>query len=346
MQATPANDVARPHPALRFQRGLPEAPDLDDVCLAEHFRKTLHLRNARLRQFLVLACLLSREHGCSYFYQRTAAARLGVSVSTVYRWTQTLCELGLVTARRTGRELQLQPCWEALGLVPAQAQESRELAEEMTDQVTDQVTDRFVKQFEGSDRGREKKKQQSARVAPVAAASSSASPVPSEARPKAPTSAPRAERARPPALAPLAALPGGQGAARVLERASLTPVQQQRVVDRVLAYHDAKGVQDAARFIHGPIADVRDEDSARAEIAAQAEHSAPIPDLDALEVLDDDVPLPPVSSPTEPARRPAVPARRSPPPIVVPERERRRVRVPLAAELELVLARALGGSDG
>jgi len=73
------------------------------------------------------------------------------------------------------------------------------------------------------------------------------------------------------ALAPLVALPGGRGAARVLARSGLTPAQQQQVIDRVLAYHRDKGVQDAARFIHGPIADVREGEVVAAEKRAAVE---------------------------------------------------------------------------
>jgi len=54
----------------------------------------------------------------------------------------------------------------------------------------------------------------------------------------------------------------------VLARAGLTPAQQQQVVDRVLKYHQDKGVQDAARFVHGPIADVREGDVVAAETRA------------------------------------------------------------------------------
>jgi hypothetical protein len=82
---------------------------------------------------------------------------------------------------------------------------------------------------------------------------------------------PSPDAAPSPALAPLTALPGGRGAARVLARAGLTPAQQQQVVDRVLAYHRDKGVQDAARFVHGPIADVREGEVVAAEKRAAVE---------------------------------------------------------------------------
>lgn len=146
------------HPSVRFWPREEGVPDLSRVCLMEHLRVVHGIRNARFRRFITYAYLQSQERGYTRFYQDAAAKHCGVSVCTIHRWTVAVVELGLFRTRKTDRELQLWPRWEALRLPT--------LAEEMQEQVREQVQEHSFNRTERLDR-----QQQRARRAEPAARS-------------------------------------------------------------------------------------------------------------------------------------------------------------------------------
>lgn len=253
---SPAERHELRHPSVRFRAPEREAPDLDGVDLVEHFRRVLHLRNRNLRVFLANICRLSREHGCTYFGQKYIADHIGVSVRTVYRWTCALVELGLVTTRRTGRELQISPIWESLGL--------REVTEEVSDRVSTQVSDRTFNSPERS----EEQQQGAGAVAPAAAV------------PKSPRG--RAKQVARPSLPELPSglaerlweLPGGRSAARTLARSGLPEPLLLEAVER-LEEKSRRGLDDAGKYIHAVIRGLRErQEDWAAEQAKAAERAA------------------------------------------------------------------------